>query len=113
MSRSLEPGIMLLIAEIADPDPDVLDSALGALGGWARIGSRAARTGVNDLPPVVQDQALAGSTSGAAIQGRSAGAQFSPAERDVIKEAGSIIGAPELDQLRAACRAARLLAPIQ
>jgi hypothetical protein len=33
MSRSLEPGIMLLIAEIADPDPDVLDPALRALGG--------------------------------------------------------------------------------
>jgi hypothetical protein len=33
MSRSLEPGIILLIAEIADPDPDVLDSALAALGG--------------------------------------------------------------------------------
>jgi hypothetical protein len=33
MSRSLEPGIVLVIAEIADPDEDALDSALAALGG--------------------------------------------------------------------------------
>jgi hypothetical protein len=33
MSRNLEPGVTLVAAEIADPDPDALDSALGALGG--------------------------------------------------------------------------------
>jgi hypothetical protein len=33
MSRSLEPGITLVVAEIADPDPEVLDSTLAALGG--------------------------------------------------------------------------------
>jgi hypothetical protein len=33
ISRSLEPGLTLVIAEIADPDPDVLDPALASLGG--------------------------------------------------------------------------------
>jgi len=33
MSRDLEPGVALVIAEVEDPDPDVLDSALDALGG--------------------------------------------------------------------------------
>ena len=32
ISRNLEPGVTLLLAEIADPDPDVLDSALAGLG---------------------------------------------------------------------------------
>ena len=41
MSRSLEPGITLVVAEIADPDPEVLDSALAALGG--SVTRRAAR----------------------------------------------------------------------
>jgi hypothetical protein len=41
MSRSLEPGITLVVAEIADPDPDVLDSVLAALGG--SVTRRAAR----------------------------------------------------------------------
>ena len=31
--RNLEPGVTLVVAEIADPDPDVLDSTLDALGG--------------------------------------------------------------------------------
>jgi hypothetical protein len=31
--RSLEPGVTLVIAEIADPDPEVLDSVLAPLGG--------------------------------------------------------------------------------
>lgn len=31
--RNLEPGISLVIAEIADPDPTALDSALEGLGG--------------------------------------------------------------------------------
>ncbi len=35
ISRDLEPGVALVIAEIEDPDPDVLDSALDALGGTA------------------------------------------------------------------------------
>jgi len=35
MSRDLEPGVALVIAEVEDPDPDVLDSALDALGGTA------------------------------------------------------------------------------
>jgi hypothetical protein len=35
ISRDLEPGVTLVIAEIEDPDPDVLDSALDALGGTA------------------------------------------------------------------------------
>src|SRR4029079_18803366 len=32
-SRDLEPGVALVIAEVEDPDPDALDSALDALGG--------------------------------------------------------------------------------
>jgi hypothetical protein len=32
ISRNLEPGVTLLVAEIADPDPDVLDSTLARLG---------------------------------------------------------------------------------
>lgn len=35
ISRSLEPGITLVIAEIADPDPEVLDSVVGSLGATA------------------------------------------------------------------------------
>jgi hypothetical protein len=35
ISRDLEPGVTLVIAEVEDPDPDVLDSALDALGGSA------------------------------------------------------------------------------
>jgi hypothetical protein len=35
ISRNLEPGVTLVIAEIEDPDPDVLDAALDALGGIA------------------------------------------------------------------------------
>jgi hypothetical protein len=35
ISRGLEPGVTLVIAEIADPDPSVLDSTLDALGGTA------------------------------------------------------------------------------
>jgi hypothetical protein len=33
IGRSLDPGVTLVVAEIADPEPDALDSALGALGG--------------------------------------------------------------------------------
>lgn len=33
IGRSLEPGVTLVVAEIADPEPDALDAALGALGG--------------------------------------------------------------------------------
>jgi hypothetical protein len=33
--RNREPGVSLVIAEIEDPDPDVLDSAFDALGGAA------------------------------------------------------------------------------
>ena len=32
ISRNLEPGVTLVVAEIADPDPDVLDSILAGLG---------------------------------------------------------------------------------
>jgi hypothetical protein len=32
ISRSLEPGVTLVVAEIADPDPKVLDSILADLG---------------------------------------------------------------------------------
>jgi hypothetical protein len=32
ISRNLEPGVTLVIAEIADPDPEVLDSTLAGLG---------------------------------------------------------------------------------
>jgi uncharacterized membrane protein len=32
ISRNLEPGVTLVVAEIADPDPDVLDSTLAGLG---------------------------------------------------------------------------------
>lgn len=41
ISRALEPGVTLVIAEIADPDPGVLDSTLEALGG--SVTRRAAR----------------------------------------------------------------------
>jgi hypothetical protein len=41
ISRSLEPGVTLVIAEIADPDPEVLESTLDALGG--DVTRRAAR----------------------------------------------------------------------
>lgn len=40
ISRTLEPGVTLVIAEITDPDPDVLDATLGELGG--RVTRRAA-----------------------------------------------------------------------
>ena len=33
INRNLEPGVTIVIAEILDPDPDVLDEALGELGG--------------------------------------------------------------------------------
>jgi hypothetical protein len=33
ISRNLEPGVTLVIAEIKDPDPEVLESTLAALGG--------------------------------------------------------------------------------
>jgi hypothetical protein len=33
ISRSLEPGVTLVIAELADHDPEVLDSVLAPLGG--------------------------------------------------------------------------------
>ena len=35
ITRNREPGVSLVIARIEDPDPDVLDSALDALGGAA------------------------------------------------------------------------------
>jgi hypothetical protein len=35
ISRNLEPGVTLVIAEIAEPDAKVLDAALAALGGTA------------------------------------------------------------------------------
>ena len=37
ISRDLEPGVTIVIAEIADPNPGVLDSALDALGGRATL----------------------------------------------------------------------------
>lgn len=39
ISKDLEPGVTLVIAEIADPDPDVLESTLHALGGSATVRS--------------------------------------------------------------------------
>jgi hypothetical protein len=42
IGRDLEPGITLVIAEVEDPDPDVLDSALDALGGYAATRAAAA-----------------------------------------------------------------------
>ena len=41
ISRNLEPGVTLVVAEIADPDPDVLDSTLAGLG--TTVTRRAAR----------------------------------------------------------------------
>lgn len=35
ISRDLEPGVTIVVAEIADPDPAVLDAALERLGGTA------------------------------------------------------------------------------
>ena len=39
--RDLEPGVTIVIAEITDPDPDALDTAIAALGG--SVTRRAAR----------------------------------------------------------------------
>jgi hypothetical protein len=39
ISKDLEPGVTLVIAEIADPDPGVLESTLHALGGNATVRS--------------------------------------------------------------------------
>ena len=33
VERELEPGVALVVAEVEDPDPDVLEAALDALGG--------------------------------------------------------------------------------
>ena len=41
ISKDLEPGIVVVIAEITDPDPGVLDAELAALGG--SVTRRAAR----------------------------------------------------------------------
>ena len=41
ISRNLEPGVTLVVAEIADPDPDMLDSTLAGLG--KTVTRRAAR----------------------------------------------------------------------
>jgi hypothetical protein len=41
ISRDLEPGVTIVIAEITDPDPGALDTALAALGG--SVTRRAAR----------------------------------------------------------------------
>ena len=41
ISKSLEPGVVVVIAEITDPDPGVLDAELAALGG--SVTRRAAR----------------------------------------------------------------------
>lgn len=41
ISRDLEPGVTIVIAEITDPDPGVLDAELAALGG--SVTRRAAR----------------------------------------------------------------------
>jgi hypothetical protein len=41
VSRDLEPGVTIVLAEITDPDPDVLDATLEALGGT--VTRRAAR----------------------------------------------------------------------
>lgn len=35
ISRALEPGVTLVVAEIEEPDPDALASALAAIGGTA------------------------------------------------------------------------------
>jgi hypothetical protein len=35
ISRALEPGVTLVVAEIIDPDPEVLDATLSKLGGGA------------------------------------------------------------------------------
>lgn len=55
ISRSLEPGVTLVIAEIADPDPEALESVLAPLGGnvtrrpardvYAEIRAAAAKAG--------------------------------------------------------------------
>jgi hypothetical protein len=47
ISRNLEPGVTLVLAEIADPDPHVLDSALDALGGT--VTKRAAQDVYNEI----------------------------------------------------------------
>jgi hypothetical protein len=41
ISKNLEPGVTIVIAEITDPDPGVLDAELAALGG--SVTRRAAR----------------------------------------------------------------------
>jgi hypothetical protein len=47
ISRNLEPGVTLVLAEIADPDPHVLNSALDALGGT--VTKRAAQDVYNEI----------------------------------------------------------------
>lgn len=56
VSRTLEPGVTIVIAEITDPDPGVLDAVLEGLSG--RVTRRAARDVYAEL------QALSGATTG-------------------------------------------------
>ena len=58
LSRNLEPGVTLLVAEIADPDPDVLDSALAGLG--TTVTRRAARDVYAELQAAQDAERAAG-----------------------------------------------------
>jgi hypothetical protein len=66
ISRSLEPGATLVIAEIADPDPGVLDSTLDAIGGtasrrdahdvYAEVRAADAAANAEDVPRILRGQ---------------------------------------------------------
>jgi hypothetical protein len=57
ISRNLEPGVTLVVAEIADPDPDVLDSTL------ARLGTTVTRRAAQDVYAELQAAGEAESTA--------------------------------------------------
>ena len=58
ISRDLEPGVTLVIAEIADPDPGVLDSTLDALGGTCYPSEQRARSMPSSTPQAALPVAL-------------------------------------------------------
>lgn len=58
ISRNLEPGVTIVVAEIADPDPDVLDSTLAGLG--KTVTRRAARDVYAELEAAREPETTAG-----------------------------------------------------
>jgi hypothetical protein len=58
ISRNLEPGVTLVVAEIVDPDPDVLDSTLAGLG--TTVTRRPARDVYDELQAARDAESTAG-----------------------------------------------------